>query len=123
MKLMVTKVCRGVLDTDAERQRIKKAFRDDPVTRDRLNQIMDAVEALDWDKAYKLLSDKWWRGRDKKQECSRLEFIGTLDMKNPESLESPASGFDYHASYIDFILSMEAEDKPGDVEYKVEKQI
>ena len=59
MRMMVTKVCQGVLDTAHERQRIRKAFRDDPGTRRHLDLLMDAVEAGDWGKANRMLEGKW----------------------------------------------------------------
>lgn len=65
-------------DTNMERKRIKKAFKDDPVTQKKLYELMDLVEKQDWQKAIKVLQSKWWMGRDKKYECSRYEFIGYL---------------------------------------------
>lgn len=41
MKLLLTKTCQGVIDTDCERERIKKAFRNDPETRRRLTLLVE----------------------------------------------------------------------------------
>jgi hypothetical protein len=122
MKLVVTKVCRAVVDTTSERQRISKAFRKDPETRKRLTLLMDAIEARDWQKAIKLLAAKWWSGRDKRQECPRCEFIGLMELRRAGNPKAPAPGFDLWANYADLVFKMAAKRKPGDVEYTVEEE-
>ena len=103
MMLKITKTYQGLVDTDRERRRIKKAFRNDPTTRRKLTKLMDAIESQNWKLANKLLNDKWWQGRDRKLECPRAEFIGlfdAMDVKNPKSL---AVGFDPFCSYSDLV--------------------
>lgn len=113
MKLLLTKIAQGVIDTDRERRRIEKAFKKDPETRKRLNLLMDAIEAGHWKKADKMLSSRWWQGRDSKMECPRLEFVGMLDLQNPEMLGHPADGFNCWASYRDLVWQMTGKSEPG----------
>ena len=105
MKLHITKKCEGIIDTNRERKRIEAAFKDDPATRKQLTKVMDAIEALDWNLAAKLLSSKWWQGRDKRQECPRLEFVGMVHIKKMDGSE-PAEGFDIWSTYDSLVLSM-----------------
>ena len=106
MKLLVTKTCVGVLDTDRERKRIAEAFKDDPEAMGKLTELMDAIEALDWKLAKKLLASKWWQGRDPEQECHRAEFLGMLNLKDPEDPKLPAMGFDTFASFDELVFVM-----------------
>lgn len=119
MRLVITKTCRGVIDTQYERERIKKAFRRDPETRKRLTALMDAIEALDWPKAMKLLKDKWWRGRDERMECPRVEFVGLLHVQNPVKHGHPAFGFDQWASYLDLVCIMARKRLPGGAQLEI----
>ena len=100
-KIHIEKRATLCLDTSFERKRIEKAFSGDKVTKAKLNELMDAVEACEWKRAMELVSDEWWSGRDARQECPRLEFIGLLfGAKNPAP-----EGFSHNASYLDLILS------------------
>ena len=105
MKLKITKVCEAILDTDIERQRISKAFRDNPETQQQLTILLDAIEEMNWEKAYQLLDSKWWNGRDKKLECPRLEFIGGLKLRCPDCSKS-AIGFENWLNYLDLVSLM-----------------
>jgi len=98
MKLTIRKTAEVIIDTSIERRRIKKAFRDDPETKDKLNHLMDLVEACDWKGANNELKSKWWKGRDKRQECPRLEFVGLIAHNSPF--------FDPMASYADLVWAM-----------------
>lgn len=118
MKLLIKKVCQGVLNTGAERVRIARAFKNSPETQKRLLKLMDAIEAQDWKKAGLLLADKWWRGRDKKSECPRQEFLGMLNLADPKRPKSPAVGFDHWARYGNLIYVMASKQKGG-AEYTV----
>jgi hypothetical protein len=109
------------MDTESERQRIKKAFRNDPETRRRLTLLMDAIEAMDWEKANRMLSDKWWQGRDEKCECSRLEFVGMADFRNPKMAGHSADGFDRWAEYGQLVYMMSHKQEKGGVKYSIEK--
>lgn len=120
MRFLVTKTCQGVMDTKDERNRIKKAFRRDPETRRHLMLLMDAIDAMDWVKANRMLSSKWWQGRDKKCECPRLEFVGMLQLQNPKMLAYPADGFELRAGYSTLVYVMNEKKKKGGVDYKVE---
>ena len=120
MRLLITKTFQGVLDTERERQRIKKAFRRDPETRRHLTLFMDAIEDGDWKKANRMLSSKWWQGRNKKMECPRLEFVGMLDLQNPKMPGHPADGFDHWSGYQDLAYVMTHQKKVGG-KYMVEK--
>jgi hypothetical protein len=100
MKFTLKKTCIGILDTAIERKRIAKAFKRDPEVRKQLTEFMDAIEAMDWKKAVKLLSSEWWKGRDEKEECPRTEFIGLL------SFGKFLHGFDPTASYADLAFTM-----------------
>ena len=117
MKMLITKVCQGIIDTDQERRRISKAFRNDPETRQHLTLLMDAIEAGDWKKAQKTLDSKWWEGRDKKQECPRQEFIGLLNVANPKKPGHPASGFDHWSNYAHLVYVMSHNQKMGGNRY------
>ena len=121
MILKVTKICQGVFSTDHERQRIRKAFRRDPETRRHLMALMDAIEAGQWKKAQRMLDGKWWSGRDKKSECPRAEFIGMLNLQNPENLGHPASGFDAWSDYATLVYTMSRKSEPGRTKFKIEE--
>ena len=119
MKLFISKLCQGTIDTEPERRRIKKAFRNDPVTRGKLTKLMDAVEQGQWAKAQKMLSSKWWKGRDKRQTCPRLEFVGLLDIRSMSCPPVWSQGFDPMASYADLIWTVETKAETEDVIYQV----
>lgn len=119
MKLLVTKTCVGVLDTDRERKRIASAFADQPEVQKKLTELMDAVEALDWKLAEKLLASKWWQGRDSKQECHRAEFLGMLNLQNPERPGWMADGFDTWSGYDQLVFALS--DSEHSKRYKVEE--
>lgn len=106
MKLLVTKTCVGILDTDRERKRIASAFSDQPEVQKKLTELMDAVEALDWKKARELLESKWWQERDPEGEFPRVEFLGMLNLKDLENPKYPAMGFDTFAGYDELVLVM-----------------
>ena len=120
MKFLLSKSCQGVFDTATERQRIKEAFKNDKETRKRLLALIDAVEAGQWGKAAKMLAGKWWQGRDKKEECHRLEFCGMLNLMVPGQSKL-ANGFDHWADYADLIYVMAKNRKPEDTQYTVTK--
>lgn len=120
MKMRLTKVCVGLIDTSVERRRIKSAFRKDPETRRRLTLLMDAIEAENWKEARRLLAAKWWEGRDKRLECPRAEFIGLVQAANPHNPRVPASGFDVMGDYSDLICCLTRRREPGDITYTVE---
>jgi len=117
VKLHVVKTSEGIIDTEKERSRIEKAFEDDPEIKGKLNELMDAVEAMDWKLAKELLANKWWNGRDKQQECHRREFIGMIKIKDPVSGE-PAFGFDIWSNYDELIWAMT--DPEDSKHYKIE---
>lgn len=98
MQMTIRKVVNGVIDFDRERLRIKKAFRKDKSTRDHLNRLMDLIEAQKWQQAEKELQKKWWKGRDKRLECPRGEFIGVVDFIKNE-------GFDVWGNYADLVYA------------------
>lgn len=106
MKLLLTQTCQGVIDTDRERQRINKAFRNNPEIRLRLTLLLEAIEDGEWDKASEMLEDEWWQGSDEARECPRAEFIGMLHMTHPRCKEYPAIGFDLNVSYGDLVHLM-----------------
>lgn len=119
MKMLLTKVCLGVINTDRERLRIKKAFRNEPETRRRLTLLMDAIDAGQWKKARRMLDSKWWHGRDRKRECPRLEFVGRLDLTNPNKLGHLASGFENWVGYAHLVYVMSCRQEAGDSQYTV----
>ena len=96
MKMKFAKNAVVEFDTAVERKRIAKSFDDDPTTRDKLYELMDAFEANDLKKCIKLLKSKWWHEYDKKLECSRLEFTGMVETKSPF--------FDRYIGYVDMIF-------------------
>ena len=96
MKLTIEKRFEFAVDTDKERKRIEKAFKKDLETKQKLNELMDLIEAEKWKEAWKELTGKWWQGRDKEQECPRLEFAGLLI---PSS-----NNIDHWMSYIDLVM-------------------
>ena len=106
MKLLVTKTCKGILDTGRERKRITGAFNDRPATMKKLLELMDAIEAGNWPLARKLLESKWWQGRDEELECPRAEFVGLLDLKEIDKPGEPAWGFDTFGSYCELVYAM-----------------
>lgn len=105
MKITVEKICRSVIDTAKERKRINNAFRDDKKTRDVLNQFMDAVEDLNWEKAGDILYGDWLQSYDAKRGCSRSEFIGLLHATSQNGINAP-SVFEHRDSYIDLVYVM-----------------
>jgi len=88
------------IDIKAERRRIDKAFTNhkDKDVQKKLHEFMDFVEKQDWSGALKNLKQAWWRGYDKKDECSRLEYIGCVKTDCPF--------LSRHESYINFVLNM-----------------
>lgn len=78
MKLLFEKKVSITIDTDVERKRIAKAFKNNKETRDKLNQLMDLIEAGKWKDAEKELDGDWWQGYDERLECPRLEFVGMI---------------------------------------------
>lgn len=120
MRFLITRTCQGVMDTKYERLRIQKAFRGDRENRRRLMLLMDAIEAGKWEKANQMLESKWWRGRDKKLECPRTEFIGMLLLQNPTKGRLPAYGFDCWMGYSALIEVMSSKKPSGGIDYKVE---
>ena len=102
MKMTIEKTAQLTIDTQAERERIKKCFRNDKETRDHLNAFMDLVEACKWEEALKELDGDWWQGRDGRQECPRLEFIGMVCKRD----KSPSAFFDPWMTYIDLVVNM-----------------
>ena len=110
MKLKITKVCEGIFDTDIERERIAKAFKKYPKIREQLTKLVDAIEERNWDNAYQLVTNEWWQGYDDDYECSRLEFIGFLRLKDPDIPEQVPLGFEYGMTYLDLIMYMNSHD-------------
>jgi len=98
MKMTIQKTSEFTIDTAKERKRINNAFVDRPLTQKKLLKLMDLVEQEKWKHALKELESKWWLGRDKDQECPRLEFVGLLK----------SEGTNHWDSYIDLILRMNA---------------
>ena len=78
MKLTVQKTYTAIIDTFYERERINKAFQNDPTAKKKLLRLIDFVERQEWEKAKKLLESKWFRGRDSELGCPREEFVGML---------------------------------------------
>lgn len=99
MKIKLTKTFTCVIDTDEERKRIKENFKGKNLQK--LNEFLDAIEALDLKKAEALLDTKWWNGYDKDAHCSRLEFIGFLF-----NSERVPNGFYSYASYSDLVYAV-----------------
>jgi hypothetical protein len=106
MIFKITKTCVGTIDTSIERKRILKAFKNEPETRKELTKLMDAIESQNWKLAEKLLNSKWWQGQDEKRECSRYEFIGSLNVVDVIDHSIPASGFNIGSSYADLVFVM-----------------
>lgn len=106
MNFRLTKIFEGVFSTEVERRRIREAFKDQPEVAKKLNELMDAIEAMDWKLAVKLLESKWWKGRDKKRECPRVEFIGCPDPRDPSDPKRLANGFDVWSSYMDLVWAL-----------------
>ena len=107
MMFHIQKSYDGVFDTDLERQRIEAAFSKNPFVKKRLNELMDLIEAQDWRSAEKLLDSRWWNGHDEHKECPRVEFIGSMDIRDPKNHERLADGFDHcHTSYEDLVYMM-----------------
>jgi hypothetical protein len=79
MKITIEKAFTFTVDTSKERKRIKSCWAKSSTTRKKLLKLMDLVEAEKWQEAEDELDGKWWSGRDAKQECPRLEFVGMLD--------------------------------------------
>ena len=101
MKITIEKKALLTIDTSIERKRINKAWGKNTETRTKLNRFMDFVEKCDWERAGKELESKWWKGRDKKLECDRMEFIGFL----ADGLK-PSPYFDRNATYSDLVWAM-----------------
>ena len=120
MKFIVTKTCQGIMDTEIERQRIKKAFKDEPEIRKRLTFLMDAIEAGQWKKASRMLEGKWWGDYDDKRGCPRREFIGSPELRNPQWKGQLENGFDHWHGYASLVYRMSHQVKGG-VKYVVEK--
>lgn len=99
MKITIEKTAQLTIDTALERKRINKAFKDDKETRQHLHELMDLVENYEWEKACKQLEGKWWQGRDEKQECPRLEFVGMIVTDSPF--------FSSWMTYIDLIANFQ----------------
>jgi hypothetical protein len=106
MKLKIAKVCHGVIDTEKERTRIDLAFSNDPETRHYLLYLIDAIEEGQWEAAQLMLQGKWWTGDDEDVGCPRTDFIGELNVEDPEFPERPASGFSLSSGYEDLVYSM-----------------
>jgi len=83
MQLVIQKSFEFVVNTASERARIKKAFKNDKVTRSKLTLLMVLIETGCWQSAKEELEGKWWNGRDKRLECPRLEFIGLVNCNHP----------------------------------------
>jgi hypothetical protein len=81
MKITMEKTIQFTFDTSKERKRIEKCFnvKGSKTVYKKLMKLMDLIEAEEWEKANNELESDWWRGRDKEQECSRLEFVGLLE--------------------------------------------
>lgn len=84
------------IDTAPERVRLHDVFKKDPKTLAKLIELMDAIDEGDWLLCYDLLDSDWWRGRDEKAECSRLEFIGEVNTTIPNQ-------FSEFYSYLDLL--------------------
>jgi len=98
MKMLIQKVCNGVIDFELERKRIKSAFRKDKEIKQKLTHLMDLIESEKWEEAEKELRTKWWKCRDIKRECPRREFIGLINFVKNE-------GFDSYGSYEDLVYA------------------
>jgi len=79
MKITIQKTSIFTFNTQEERKRINECFKDKPLMHKKLLKLMDLIEAEKWVEASNELESKWWMGRDKEQECPRLEFIGMLE--------------------------------------------
>lgn len=101
MKFEIVKTSRGCIDTSFERHRIKEAFDDRPDIAEKLNKLMDLVEACKWEEADRELHTPFWKGYDTQAGCPTAEFIGLcFDVG-----EQPR-GFNNFFSYIDLIELM-----------------
>lgn len=98
MKITLRKTVECTFDTTVERKRIANAFKDQKDVQDKLYKLMDLVEREKWEEAYEELHGEWWDGRDTRQECPRLEFVGML--------KHDSHFFDIWATYLDLILNM-----------------
>ena len=58
-----------------------------------------------------MIDSDWWQGHDKEHECSRLEFIGLLELADPDNPGHPAHGFDHWASWIDLVYVMSSQEE------------
>ena len=94
--MKIEKICSGVIDTSAERERILTCWSPKSAERKHLLKLMDHIEAQDWDAADAELEGKWWRNRDRRRECPRVEFVGMLNMQD-------SFGFDVWSSYADLV--------------------
>lgn len=100
MKITIEKTATMTIDTNSERKRISNAFRRDKITREKLYKLMDLIEACKWGKAAKELESKWWKGRDQKLECPRLEFVGLV-----EDINGTSPFFSTWSTYADLVYS------------------
>ncbi len=120
MKFVVTKTCQGVVDTDVERRRIMTAFRHDPQIRKRLLKLLaavEAVEAQDWQGAWRQLQSPWWDRDDPREGVPRREFLGFLGAHEVGHPDRSARGLD-DTTYATLITHMVA--RPRCVLYNIE---
>ena len=98
MKMTLQKIATITFDTSIERKRIAKAFRNRKDIRVKLDKLMDLIEQEKWEEALSELQSKWWSGRDDKDECPRLEYVGLIHHPSPH--------FSNWMSYIDLVINM-----------------
>ena len=122
MKFLLTKTCRGVIDTQDERDRIDRCFQEkgDSAAKKRLLALMDKIEAQDWQGAAELLKDKWWRKRDSKDGICNCECIGNVYPVSKNKPEIYAMGFDAYTTYYELVFRM-LNSNPEEMEHKMEK--
>jgi len=121
MKFLIIKTCQGVFDTEIERQRIRVAFRRDKETRRSLLTLMDAIEAGQWKKAYRMLESKWWQGYDKKVHCPRLELVGGIALEVPGIPGQMSEVLPNWSGYDQLVYAMFHAQENGINKYTVEK--
>ena len=98
MEITLQKTVTITFDTAIERERIAKAFKDRKDIRVKLDKLMDLIEQEKWTDAMKELEGEWWNGRDEKQECPRLEYVGLIHHLSPH--------FSNWMSYSDLVVYM-----------------
>jgi hypothetical protein len=78
MKMTIQKCFTVTIDTSKERKRIERCFNVKGRRRIymKLMYLMDLIESEKWKEAERELASDWWQGRDRKDECPRLEYIG-----------------------------------------------